>query len=73
MLNGVVPYALVNGNHDYGANGGTADRTTYLDTYFPLSTFASWPTFGGTMVPTRLDNSYHLFSGQSSGLAHPLP
>ena len=62
MLNGVVPYALVNGNHDYGTNGSTSDRSTLLDAYFPLTNYLSWPTFGGAMVSNRLDNSYHLFS-----------
>ena len=62
MLDGVVPYVLVNGNHDYGANGGTADRTTFLNDYFPVTNFTSWPTFGGVMEPNRMDNTYHLFS-----------
>ena len=62
LLDGVVPYALVPGNHDYGPNGGTADRTTFLNDYFPVSNFESWPTFGGVKEPGRMDNSYHLFS-----------
>ncbi len=62
LLNGQVPYALVPGNHDYGAGGGTADRSTYLNDYFRLTNYTAWPTFGGVMEPGRLDNSYHLFS-----------
>lgn len=62
LLDGEVPYAFVPGNHDYGANGGTADRTTYLNHYFPASRYASWPTLGGLMTPGRMDNSFHLFS-----------
>ena len=62
MLDGIVPYAFVPGNHDYGLNGGTADRTTYLNDYFPFATYAPWPTLGGVMEPNKMDNSYHLFS-----------
>ena len=62
MLDGVVPYAFVPGNHDYGPNGGTADRSTFLNQYFPASNYTSWPTFGGVMERDRMDNSYHLFS-----------
>ncbi|MDI9380200.1 MAG: metallophosphoesterase, partial [Verrucomicrobiota bacterium] len=61
LLDGVVPYALVPGNHDYGANGGTENRGTQLHTFFPVADCAAWPTFGGVMEPGRLDNSYHLF------------
>jgi uncharacterized repeat protein (TIGR02543 family) len=62
MLDGQVPYALAPGNHDYGAGGSASDRTTYLNTYFPLSNYVSWPTFGGAMETNKLDNTYHLFS-----------
>ncbi len=61
LLDGVVPYALVPGNHDYGANGGTENRSTQLHAFFPVADCAAWPTFGGVMEPGRLDNSYHLF------------
>lgn len=62
MLDGVVPYAFVPGNHDYGPNGGTADRGTYLNDYFPASNYTNWPTLGGLMESNRMDNSYHLFT-----------
>lgn len=61
MLDGVVPYSLLPGNHDYGPDGNTSTRDTLLSTYFPVEKFKSWPTFGGVMEENRIDNSYHLF------------
>jgi hypothetical protein len=62
LLDGQVPYAITLGNHDYGPNGGCADRTTFFHDYFPVSKYLFWPTFGGVKEPTRLDNNFHLFS-----------
>lgn len=64
ILDGKVPYFMAPGNHDYGQKGNAADRTTHLNTYFPLSSFQGRPTFGGVYPaePDRMDNSYHLFS-----------
>ncbi len=60
-LDGVVPYVLVTGNHDYGTLGNTDSRETGLNTAFSLNDFFQRPTFGGVFGP-RLDNSYHLFT-----------
>jgi len=65
-LDGVVPYAIAPGNHDYGSNGGTANRSTYLNTYFPPANYKSMATFGGVMEAGRLDNSFHTFGGLGS-------
>jgi hypothetical protein len=62
LLDGVVPYAIVCGNHDYGAAGNTADRSTYLNDYFSVTNFEACSTFGGLMDSNRMDNSYHLFN-----------
>ena len=62
MLDGVVPYAFVPGNHDYGSTGVASDRTTLLNNYFPVAEYSSWPTFGGTMTANSMEDSYHLFS-----------
>ena len=62
LLDGVVPYALAPGNHDYGPDGRTTTRDTLLNEYFPVSLFDKLPTFGGVYQRRRLDNSYHLFS-----------
>lgn len=60
-LDGVVPYAMVAGNHDYGPGGNSATRETFFSKYFPVSKFEKWPTFGGVMEPGKIDNSYHVF------------
>ncbi len=56
LLDGVVPYAIVGGNHDYRAK-----RQSPLNDYFPLSRYTGWPTFGGAMEPGKMDNTFHLF------------
>ena len=61
-LDGVVPYAISPGNHDFGTSGSTENRCTLMNDYFPPSRFAKWPTFGGVMDEGRTENSYHLFS-----------
>lgn len=60
-LDGMVPYAIVPGNHDCGPGGSAKDRTTLMNDYFPPRRFAKWPTFGGVMEAGRIDNNYHLF------------
>lgn len=64
QLDGHVPYFFCPGNHDYSAGGGCKDRTTRLNTYFPVTAFKDRPTFGGTYdkEPERMENSFHLFS-----------
>ncbi|HLA85411.1 MAG TPA: metallophosphoesterase [Thermoguttaceae bacterium] len=61
ILDGVVPYAIVPGNHDYPNGGKSAARTILMNDYFPPSRFEKWPTFGGTMTPGRIENNFHLF------------
>ncbi len=63
VLDGKVPYFLTTGNHDYGAGGHCADRTTLLNSYFPVSRFQDHPSFGGVYdkEPDRIENNYHLF------------
>src|SRR5438105_9182660 len=60
QLDGHLPYFFCTGNHDYGAGGGCKDRSTHLDTYFPVAQFKNRPTFGGTYdrEPDRMENSY---------------
>lgn len=60
-LDGVVPYALVGGNHDYGPRGNSANRESFINDYFPVAAYEKWPTFGGAMEPGKIDNTYHLF------------
>ena len=62
VLDGVVPYAIVMGNHDMGVEGGCDSRESLFHTYFPVSRYSSLDTFGGVYEPDRLDSSYHLFT-----------
>ena len=61
-LDGVVPYFLTCGNHDYSQHGTCRDRSTRLNDYFPVSRFRDQPSFGGVYdrEPHRLENNYHL-------------
>lgn len=66
ILDGVIPYSLTLGNHDY-AGGGSQTTTTYRDSskfnsYFPLSKYENSPGFGGAFEPGKMDNTYHTFS-----------
>jgi len=61
LLDGIVPYALVPGNHDYGPGGDASTRDTLLNDYFDFDAYARQPTFGGAMEPGKIDNTYHLF------------
>jgi hypothetical protein len=62
VLDGVVPYAIVMGNHDMGVGGKCDSRESLFHTYFPVSRYQSLQTFGGVYEPGRLDSSYHLFT-----------
>jgi hypothetical protein len=57
MLNGLVPYALTPGNHDYSGSS----RSTLISEYFSVGAMQKWPTFGGVFQEGKLENSYHLF------------
>jgi hypothetical protein len=67
MLDGVVPYVVVAGNHDYYGAGWTQNRETMIDSYFPVATFASTPWFKGTFEPNRIANHYQVFEVPSAG------
>ena len=66
LLDGIVPYAMVPGNHDYGPSGDASCRDTLFNDYFSFEEISKWPTFGGAMVPGKLDNTYHLFEAGGS-------
>jgi hypothetical protein len=61
MLDGVIPYVVAAGNHDYAGGGWVSDRSTMINDYFPPSTFAPYPWFKGTFEPGRIENNYTLF------------
>ena len=65
LLDGVVPYSLLPGNHDMGPNGSAQVRdTTLYNQYFPVARYQNTPTFGGVYPgePDKYDNNYHIFS-----------
>ena len=65
LLDGVVPYSLLPGNHDMGPDGRGHERdTTLYNQYFPVSRYQNTSTFGGVFPtePNRYDNNYHTFS-----------
>jgi len=64
VLDGVVPYAIVMGNHDMGVGGTCDSRESLFHTYFPVTRYESLHTFGGVYEPGRLDSSYHLFTAE---------
>ena len=68
VLDGVVPYAIVMGNHDMGPGGACEVRDSPLfNEYFPVSRFESLPTFGGTFEAGKLENTYHRFEAAGTG------
>ncbi len=65
ILDGVVPYAMAPGNHDYGPNGNASTRESLFNSnaYFgPTSAYAAQPTVGGFYETGRTDSSYHTFN-----------
>jgi len=59
QLDGVLPYFITTGNHDYEGN-----RTSKFSQYFPVDHYRDQSTFGGTydQEPNLLENSFHRFS-----------
>jgi hypothetical protein len=57
-LDGVVPYVLSAGNHDYRRSGARIDRRTSLNEYFPEAGFAENAWFKGTYEPGHVENSF---------------
>jgi hypothetical protein len=62
LIDNIVPYAIVPGNHDYGPSGDASNRVTLMNDYFSYPRISAWPTFGGAYETGKLDNTYHLFS-----------
>ncbi|HNS98462.1 MAG TPA: metallophosphoesterase [Polyangiaceae bacterium] len=62
LLDGVIPYAIATGNHDYEDKGWANTRRSPLSTHFPVAKMRKVGALGGTYNAGVLDNSYHLFS-----------
>ncbi|MFM8497343.1 MAG: metallophosphoesterase [Planctomycetia bacterium] len=61
-----MPFCMVPGNHDYGAGGQAADRTTLLNDHFPLATQAKRAGWGGVYdrEPDRVDNNFQFVEAE---------
>lgn len=60
-LDGVVPYAVVPGNHDYVHMSHVVTRSTPLSAWFTPEEAAAVPGFGGAYEPDSVENTYRLF------------
>ena len=59
LLDGVVPFMPVMGNHDYPTNG----RDSMLfNEYFPYEKYAKYDYFGGAYEEGKMDNYYYLLN-----------
>lgn len=63
LLDGVVPYLMDVGNHDYDDQCAAAKGTTFFNSHFPSSRYAGNAWYGGGYPEGTNDNSYGLFSG----------
>jgi hypothetical protein len=59
-LDGIIPYAMNPGNHDYASNG-YRDATRFNDA-FPLDTFKQNGTYGGCFEEGKSENIYNTFT-----------
>jgi hypothetical protein len=62
VLDGVVPYVLSAGNHDYRRVGTRIERTTSINAYFSPAGVGGTVSGAGTYEPGRLENSYLVLS-----------
>lgn len=59
-LDGVVPYVLAAGNHDYRRQGSRITRATSLNEYFSPAAFGRNCQFKGIFEPGHLENSFEV-------------
>jgi hypothetical protein len=59
-LDGVVPYVLTAGNHDYRRRGAWITRETSLNTYFPASATGGDGRSKGTFEPGHIEDSFEI-------------
>ena len=69
LLDGVIPYVVSMGNHDYGpgGDGSPVTRSTMIDSYFPVWKFSQFPWFKGTFHPAHIENNYALIDVPGGG------
>lgn len=62
LMDNVVPYTFVPGNHDTGTFGKSDIRNTdLLNEFLPYSKYSKMSNFGGTYEDGRMENSWHTF------------
>ncbi len=62
VLEGVVPYSVTLGNHDYDRGSKEKRPATLFNKYFPPSRFQKYPWYGGHMGNSNTNN-YCFFEG----------
>lgn len=64
MLDNVVPYSVVLGNHDYDDHYSNivTRNATYFNGAFPYEKYSAAETFGGAFEEGKMDNVYHKLS-----------
>jgi hypothetical protein len=60
LLDGVVPYVLSAGNHDYHRAGRFITRRTLIDDYFPFTPGSPDSEPSGTLEPGHIENSFRV-------------
>jgi hypothetical protein len=60
ILDGVVPYSVVMGNHDVVVH--PAENYMSFNKYFGVERFLDKPTFGGSYPQGSINNNYHTFN-----------
>lgn len=58
-LDGLVPYSIVGGNHDYGPGGNGQGRETLMNSYFPFQKMKQNSMIRQIYPSDRIDNSAH--------------
>ena len=66
MLDGVLPYTVILGNHDYDDWCRTSRETTMFDRYFRYDAMKDLPGFGGAFKVGDMDNTYSLIKVSDS-------
>lgn len=62
VMDGIVPYTFVPGNHDLGPGGSARTRdATLLNQYLPYSRYSEMDHFGGVFEVGSMENTYHTF------------
>ncbi len=66
ILDGIVPYAPLLGNHDYPGFFTASRDTSQFNKYFPIEKFENRPEFGGAFEAGKMDNVYYKFNAEGT-------